>query len=507
MRSAIVFKTDKSNHYLYSINKKQLLLIHEILFWIIKGYLKGNNLDKLKFNSIRKGNKHFYKNNEHDVQYYYKKFIFLKDQGYFNKSNYIKEDFKYSSDDIKFQLANSKTIIFEVTDACNLNCRYCIYGELYEHYDTRKSKNLSLKTAKNLLDYISNFWYSRLNISKEKQVNIGFYGGEPLLNFALISEIVNYAKARFSKDFELSFTMTTNCVKLHYYMDYLVKCNFHLLLSIDGNRFNNSYRIFQNSKNSFDKVFNNIIKLKKTYPKYFESNVNFNVVLHNRNSIGEIYNFFNKEFDKIPQISELSFDNVNPEFVEQANSIYRNKQESLEELSNYEAIENEFFLKAPRPYRMFTFIHSLSGFVFKRYDELLYQQERYRIIPTGTCMPFSRRIFLTVNGKILPCEKISQNSPFGEVDYNNVKIDFEEVANIYNKLFNKLKNQCTSCYFSFLCTLCIFRVQNFIDKEKLICPRFTSLKEFESFLKKQISYLEKNPTLYAKILSEVNVDY
>jgi uncharacterized protein len=49
-----------------------------------------------------------------------------------------------NSDHIAFALANLPQIVFEVTDACNLKCKYCAYGEFYDDYDQREGKMLSV---------------------------------------------------------------------------------------------------------------------------------------------------------------------------------------------------------------------------------------------------------------------------------------------------------------------------------------------------------------------------
>lgn len=43
---------------------------------------------------------------------------------------------------IRYALANLPLLTFEVTDACNLKCKYCGYGEFYNDYDERKDQNL-----------------------------------------------------------------------------------------------------------------------------------------------------------------------------------------------------------------------------------------------------------------------------------------------------------------------------------------------------------------------------
>ena len=97
-----------------------------------------------------------------------------------------------SSNLISYQLSNLSQITFEVTDACNLRCKYCAYGELYEDYDKRTNKKMPVDTAISLLDYLIQFWQSNQNISSDRNVYISFYGGEPLLNMNFIKHVVKY---------------------------------------------------------------------------------------------------------------------------------------------------------------------------------------------------------------------------------------------------------------------------------------------------------------------------
>ena len=57
-------------------------------------------------------------------------------------------------DDIKYQLANLRQLTFEVTDACNLCCKYCAYGEFYNDYDKRENSTISLSASLKLIDYL-----------------------------------------------------------------------------------------------------------------------------------------------------------------------------------------------------------------------------------------------------------------------------------------------------------------------------------------------------------------
>jgi uncharacterized protein len=58
---------------------------------------------------------------------------------------------------IKNNLINLKNIVFEVTEKCNLNCKYCgLSDQLYQKYDVRKNRDLPFKKAQMIIDYLSN---------------------------------------------------------------------------------------------------------------------------------------------------------------------------------------------------------------------------------------------------------------------------------------------------------------------------------------------------------------
>ncbi len=84
-----------------------------------------------------------------------------------------------------------------------------------------------------------------------------------------------------------------------------------------------------------------------------------------------------------------------------------------------------------------TFLHWHSGNVFKSYNDLLFGVEKKKWIPTGTCLPFEKKMFVTVNGKILPCERISHDYALGKVTDTGVILDIEQIADTYNKWYKK----------------------------------------------------------------------
>ena len=81
-------------------------------------------------------------------------------------------------------------ITLQVTQSCNFRCKYCIYSENANRSQrTHSSKHMSWETAKKAIDFL----YEH-SVDSEK-IYIGFYGGEPLLEFELIKQCIEYVLA------------------------------------------------------------------------------------------------------------------------------------------------------------------------------------------------------------------------------------------------------------------------------------------------------------------------
>ena len=134
----------------------------------------------------------------------------------------------------------------------------------------------------------------------------------------------------------------------------------------------------------------------------------------------------------------------------------QNTNESLYDSSNHIEISKELLMHLPYPNRVGIFLHQHSGNVFKDYNDLLYDHKNSANFPTGTCTPFEQKIFITVNGKILPCERIGHQHALGEVSNDKVEIDFKYILDTYRDYFNKVKTMCNTCYNFSNCPICIF---------------------------------------------------
>jgi len=295
--------------------------------------------------------------------------------------------------------------------------------------------------------------------------------------------------------------MTTNAMLLDKYIDYLVDKKFQLLISLDGTAINHSYRVDHINRNSFHQVVKNIKLLRQKYPDYFNTNVNFNAVLHNRNSVAETFNFIKNEFGKKPNITELNTTGIRMEKRDLFWESYRNKKESLHQAKNFKDIEKEMFMDSPSIRELCLFLHQYSGNVFRTYNDIIISKKEKEVLPTGTCMPFERKMYVTVNGKILPCERIGHQFSLGNVTDTEVFLDIENIAHRYNSWFQKLSAQCTQCFNTQACIQCMFFIDNLDDKP--VCRGFMSEKAFHKYVSAQFSYLKEHPYLYKEIMEDI----
>lgn len=406
--------------------------------------------------------------------------------------------------DVVFTLANLNQLVFEVTDSCNLKCKYCAYGEFYEDYDQREEKILPIKNVIRLIDYLSEYWNSDMNKSSKRPLYVSFYGGEPLLNMFFIKSIVTHLQNNVKcPNVNFMFSITTNALLLHKYMDYLEEHKFDLMISLDGNKENTGYRIDKAGKCAYDRIVCNVDKLKKKHPDYFQKLVNFNAVLHNKNSVEDIYRFFKERYNKIPSIGELNNMGIRKDRQVEFNRTYKNADESLHQSEHYEEIERDMFIQSSSYKSVTQFLHQYSGYVFKDYTELLFDKSDQKFLPTGTCIPFSKKLYVTVNGKLLPCERIGHQFALGEITDTEIKLDAGAIADKYNAYYAKFEQQCGNCKNTKSCIQCMFNVSDLDGKP--VCHGFMNEERFKRHVNAQMHFLEKHPEAYKRIMEDVIV--
>jgi uncharacterized protein len=153
---------------------------------------------------------------------------------------------------------NEKTgldrIVLFSSHACNLRCKYCFNdaGEMPEE------KHMPLEIARAAVDFLLD------HMGENKQANIAFYGGEPLLNFDCIKETARYADEKAGQlGKEIQYSIATNGVLLtDPIIDFLAAHNFSIGLSMDGGRqVHDANRVFPDGRGSYAKVIETFKKL------------------------------------------------------------------------------------------------------------------------------------------------------------------------------------------------------------------------------------------------------
>ncbi len=481
MKYNILISTKSGNNYYYNKNSNYSL-IHPVLKYIVELVDCGVNIDNWLNDLPEKliiENKSFAKT---DIVYYYKKYLFFSNNYLFekNKPTY-KLSHKVTPNQIELALGKCNSITFEVTEKCNLKCSYCTYSENFGWFKKRMNKNLSFQKAKNFLNY----FFSLSNIiDKKKNLSISFYGGEPLLNIEVIRKIVSYVNLNKSDKTNVTYSLTTNGVLLKQdILQFLVDNNFEILISLDGDEQHNSYRISKSGKPVFNHIIKNIFSIQKKFPIFWKENIDFNTVLHSKNSREEVYTFFKNKFNKVPEISEFSAEGV----------ISDMKKKIESEFKNFDDIENKTNKKSAE----IEIIKENLGHYSHRFDSYLsfFNNYTHRLI-TGTCIPFSVKAFITVRGDILPCENVNHIYSFGTVSDDDIYIDYDKIAKQYNEYYDKLKNKCYKCNFADVCSVCI------LSLNKFICEEYSVDKEvFSQVIQSQIELLETYPKEYSKFLT------
>lgn len=155
-----------------------------------------------------------------------------------------------------FSIVNISLLL---TQSCNLRCTYC-YGDGGEY---GIGGSMDEKTALQAVDWLIE------QSGKVRKINIGFFGGEPFMNFPLMKKVVEYSKQRVNElDKKIGFTVTTNATLLDDdKISFLKENNVHIVISIDGPKeIHDKQRPFAGGKGSYDVIIPKIKKLLEVIP-------------------------------------------------------------------------------------------------------------------------------------------------------------------------------------------------------------------------------------------------
>ena len=150
-----------------------------------------------------------------------------------------------------------KALCLHVAHTCNLNCSYCFAAQGKFHGEAGL---MSFETGKRALDFLIEHSGTRRNLE------VDFFGGEPLMNFEVCKQLVAYARSiekEHNKNFR--FTMTTNGIGItDEVIDWCNKECHNVVLSLDGRKeVNDRFRVDLAGNGSYDRIVPKFQKLVK----------------------------------------------------------------------------------------------------------------------------------------------------------------------------------------------------------------------------------------------------
>ncbi|MCM1528441.1 MAG: thioether cross-link-forming SCIFF peptide maturase [Alistipes sp.] len=166
----------------------------------------------------------------------------------------------FSEDDYekyaKYSVASPvKAMCLNIAHDCQLRCKYC-FASTGDFGQGRKL--MSFETGKHAIDFLLE------NSGDRPNLELDFFGGEPLMNFRVVKQIVEYARSReadYNKKFR--FTITTNGLLLDdEKIEFINREMSNVVLSIDGRKSVNDYfRVLPNGQGCYDMILPKYKKL------------------------------------------------------------------------------------------------------------------------------------------------------------------------------------------------------------------------------------------------------
>jgi uncharacterized protein len=371
-----------------------------------------------------------------------------------------------------------------VTEDCNFRCKYCAYSDYYKYTRNHSNRYMDFTTAKKALDYYFSLLKEGRKHNPLRKPSIGFYGGEPLLNFKLIEKCVGYIKEVYGNQGTV-YNITTNGSLLQKEKaEWLMDNGFIISVSLDGpEEEHDRLRVYKNGKGTFKDIMENIGPIMEAGYK----DIFCLPVFDWKSDLFKKEEFFNR--DDIPSIQRAF-----PVDDEEGCSYYQQFKE-----------EDQFaFMKQLERAREYYFAdldlqkHRKKSSLF---DDLIGQAPirdlfmsnsiyiQYPIMPfTAACVP-GRKIFVDAIGNYHICERINSGFPIGTVDGG---LNFERILEIICEYKGSL-DKCQKCKVTRRCLCCYksFATDNAFLCSSKVC-RDTESNMKKSFVETFI-YAEKYP--------------
>ncbi|MCR5234562.1 MAG: thioether cross-link-forming SCIFF peptide maturase [Lachnospiraceae bacterium] len=327
--------------------------------------------------------------------------------------------------DFKKRKTVVKALCLHISHDCNLACKYCFAGE--GEYNQNKRELMSYEVGKRALDYLVE------NSGSRRNLEVDFFGGEPLMNWDVVRQLVEYGRSieeKYNKKFR--FTLTTNGVLLNDdILEFANKEMSNLVLSIDGRReVHDRMRPFRGGQGSYDKI---VDKFKKAADSREQMNY----------YVRGTFTRNNLDFSEdVKHLAELGFEQISVEpVVASPEEDYAIREEDVPMiLDQYDRLAAYLLdrRKEGKPVNFFHFMIDLSGgpCVAKRLSGCGSGTEYMSVTPTGDLYPCHQFV-----GK----DEFRLGSVYEGITNTEVQDEFK-LCNVY------AKEKCRECFARFYCS-------------------------------------------------------
>lgn len=372
-------------------------------------------------------------------------------------------------------------LVLNFTEQCNLRCKYCIYGEAYKAVRGYSNKEMKVETALKAIDYF-------LPRSKAEPF-ITFYGGEPTLRLNEIIRIIDLVRSKYP-DKGVKFSVVTNATLLNEKnIEELFKRGIFIQISVDGPQDIHDFnRVFQNGGGTFDKIYSVVRHMFEKYPEYYKTHIMFELTLTPGVKIQDVRNFINSPLfennlfkigfldpDDNTYVHKFCTREDQERFQEDLKALHKLFCDDLKQKGSTDRFLWALFGKRPLD------IHMLLGSKPEPYIPL-----------NGTCIPGARKLYVDVDGKFYPCEKVRERLEIGSVEEG---INIRKVMSLLEK-YREISEDCRFCFAKDLCRICFALIaspENELSLHRKIefCRR--ERQEIESALVTYAEIMEANP--------------
>lgn len=413
-----VFQTWK-NYYCYDVNTNSILRLTKENYELLK---QADDIEELSGTPLQ----HLYH------------------QGYFHENQ---EDIMVEHplcDMAKHYLeGNMQQLLLQVTQNCNLRCKYCVYSGSYKNR-VHSNKRMDFETAKKAVDF-----YSQRNKNLQ-DVRISFYGGEPLLEMELLEKVTAYSKKVFAGR-NLRFNLTTNATLLdERKVAFLLENDFDIVISLDGpGSVHDRGRVFaEGNRGTFDVIMKKLDMIQKKFPAYMEK-IGFNAVLDESNDFTCTSDFFTYDFVKNASVTSTSVSDRDAQEEKTISyAFYVNYQYELFKLFLY------YIGKLDIQYVSKLVLSYGQALKIEIYDSISKPYRRFgKCHPSGPCIAGSQRLFVTVDGDFYPCERVNEQYEVFRIGNLEEGFDQDKVVNLLN-VGKITEDECRNCWAISFCGTC-----------------------------------------------------